>query len=145
MTHGLSNSLWSSKLYLFLYTPFSSFRPHIVRSSFLKELVLLPFGQHPCLTAIQQVRADQGLVDDEFVGRERFPDCNCLRSPKKHLFAVSILQTHVVVRCHQGSQTHKFFDDFKSFVSKCHYLPNVANRSLVPCRKTLITLIPLNS
>jgi hypothetical protein len=29
-----------------------------------KELVFLPFGQHPCLTVIQQDRVDQGLVDD---------------------------------------------------------------------------------
>jgi hypothetical protein len=38
------------------------------------------------------------------------------------------LQTHIVVRCHQGSQIHIFFDNFKSFVTKCHALPNAANR-----------------
>jgi hypothetical protein len=35
-----------------------------VNTSFLA--FLLPFGQHPCLTAVQQDRVDQGLVDDEF-------------------------------------------------------------------------------
>jgi hypothetical protein len=31
-----------------------------------EQLVLLPFGQHPRLTAVEQVWADQGLVNGEF-------------------------------------------------------------------------------
>jgi hypothetical protein len=50
------------------------------------------------------------------------------------------LQTHVIVRCHQGSQIHKFFDDFKSFVAKSHALPNVANCSLVSGRNHIFGL-----
>jgi hypothetical protein len=35
---------------------------------------------------------DQGLVNGSFVWRERWPNQKCLRSPKKHLFAVWILR-----------------------------------------------------
>jgi hypothetical protein len=31
-----------------------------------EQLVLLPFGQHPRLTAVEQDWADQGLVNGEF-------------------------------------------------------------------------------
>jgi hypothetical protein len=31
-----------------------------------KKLVLIPFGQHPRLTAVEQDWADQGLVNGEF-------------------------------------------------------------------------------
>jgi hypothetical protein len=31
-----------------------------------EQLVLLPFGQHSRLTAVEQAWADQGLVNDEF-------------------------------------------------------------------------------
>jgi hypothetical protein len=31
-----------------------------------EQLVLLPFGQHPRLTAVEQNLADQGLVNGEF-------------------------------------------------------------------------------
>jgi hypothetical protein len=44
-------------------------------------------GQHPRLTAVEQDWADQGLVNGEL-----WLDCRCLRSPKKHLFAVWILR-----------------------------------------------------
>jgi hypothetical protein len=33
----------------------------------------------------------QKIKNNFFVGSERCPDCKCLRSPKKHLFAVWIL------------------------------------------------------
>jgi hypothetical protein len=47
-----------------------------------RRAILLASDQHPCLTAIKQHRVDQGLENDEF------PDCSCLRSQEKHLFAV---------------------------------------------------------
>jgi hypothetical protein len=45
-------------------------------------------------TAIEQDWTDQDLVN--FVWRARWLDCKCLRSPKKHLFAVWILW---ILRC----------------------------------------------
>jgi hypothetical protein len=75
-----------------------------------KELVLLFFGKHPCLTAIQQDRAD--LVENEFSWTSSI-------SPL-------YFQTQVVVQCHQGSRIHKIFDDFKRFVAKSQALSNVS-------------------
>jgi hypothetical protein len=54
-THGLLTSLSSSKLYLLLYTPFSTFGPQV-----------LPSDQYPCLPALQQHWVDHGLVNVKF-------------------------------------------------------------------------------
>jgi hypothetical protein len=35
-------------------------------NSWYEHLVLLPFGQHPRFTAVEQDLADQGLVNSEF-------------------------------------------------------------------------------
>jgi hypothetical protein len=66
----------------------------------VEELVLLSLKTAPCLFALQQDWADQGLVD-EFFERERSPDCNCW-DPK----------------------VLKFFNNFKGIVAKRHVLPN---------------------
>jgi hypothetical protein len=72
-----------------------------------KQLVLLPFGQCPRLTAVEQDWADQGLVNGEF--------CLAWKVARLQMFAHSeeapicsldsslYFQTHVIRWCHQGS------------------------------------------
>jgi hypothetical protein len=110
-THGLSNSLG----------------PHIVRSTFLspsshKELVLLPFGQHPCLTAIQQEQADQGLVHNEFFWAWKMPRLRLFAHFEEACKDASICSLDYPLY-HQGYLMHLFFDDFKSFVAKATLCP----------------------
>jgi hypothetical protein len=50
-----------------------------------------------------------------FVQSEEAPFCS--------LDSSLYFQTHVIRWCHQGSEVHKFFDDFKVFVANCHALP----------------------
>jgi hypothetical protein len=89
-----------------------------------EQLVLLPFSQHPRLTAVEQDWADQGLVNGEFVRRERWLDCRCFHSPKKHLFAVWIL------RC---------FSKLKSFFGVTWYTNSLKTSK---CLSPIATLCP---
>jgi hypothetical protein len=72
-----------------------------------EQLVLLPFDQHPRLTAVEQDWGDQGLVNGEF--------CLASKVARLQMFAQSeeapicsldsslYFQTHVIRWCHQGS------------------------------------------
>jgi hypothetical protein len=72
-----------------------------------EQLVLLPFGQHPRLTAVEQDWADQGLVNGKF--------CLALKVARLQMFVQSekapicsldsslYFQTHVIRWCYQGS------------------------------------------
>jgi hypothetical protein len=56
------------------------------------QLVFLPFGQHPRLTAVEQDCADQGLVNGEFCLTWKVSWLQMFTHLKKHLFAVWILR-----------------------------------------------------
>jgi hypothetical protein len=77
-----------------------------------------------------------------FVGRESYSNCNCWRSPKKHLFAVWILLCISRITSLFGVTR-----DPKSFVAKSHAPPNVPNRSLVSSLNHLfcLTFVDLQS
>jgi hypothetical protein len=72
------------------YFRFSDYRSKNLPFKY-EQLVLFPFGHHPRLTAVEQNWRIKVLWMVNFVWRERWLNCRCLRSPKKHLFAVWIL------------------------------------------------------
>jgi hypothetical protein len=72
-----------------------------------EQLVLLPFGQHPRLTAVKQDWADQGLVNGEFCLARKVTRLQMLaqfeEAPICSLDSSLYSQTHVIRWCHQGS------------------------------------------
>jgi hypothetical protein len=110
-------------------------------NQFLKyeQLVRLPFGQHSRLTAVEQDGADQGLVNGKFCQLQMFAQSE--EAPIYSLASSLYFQTHVIRWCHQGSQIHKFFDDFKVFVTNCHALPHVTSRLIILGRNHIFCLL----
>jgi hypothetical protein len=106
--YGLLNSLSSSWYLLLSPDTIFDFRA-AYRSENLalkyEQLVLLPFVQHPRLTAVEQNWADQGLVNGKF--------CLACKVTRLQIFAQSeeapicsldsllYFQTHVIRWCHQ--------------------------------------------